>query len=162
MARRDTIEIDPSASLAESTLYVEDLSVGVTRSQSRRVTQAHIEAFADITGDRNPIHLDAAYAESTRFGGVVAHGMIAAGLISAVIGEELPGHGAIYLGQTLKFLGPVRPGDVVTATCRVLEVDREKRRLLLDCEAKVGDAVVLKGEAKVLAPSRADKVRRAA
>lgn len=168
MARRNIEELATRGAqrgadaAGEKTLFVEDLAVGVARSRARRVTQAHIEAFADISGDRNPLHLDAEYAAGTRFGGVVAHGMIAAGLISAVIGEDLPGHGAVYLGQTLKFLGPVRPGDLVEARCEVTAIDVEKRRLTLACEARVGDAVVLTGEARVLAPSRSDRARRAA
>ena len=87
------------------------------------------------------------------FEGRIAHGMLTAGLVSAVIGEQLPGHGTVYLGQSLKFLAPVRPGDVVTAEVEVLEIDHAKRRVKLDTRCLVDGKPVLKGEAMVLAPS---------
>ena len=109
--------------------------------------------FAELSTDHNPVHLDDDYAQDTIFGGRIAHGMLTAALISAVIGEQLPGHGTVYLGQSLKFLAPVRPGDRVTATVTVAEIDYAKRRVLLDCACSVDGKDVLKGEAKVLAPS---------
>ena len=90
----------------------------------------------------------------TIFEGRIAHGMLTAGLVSAVIGEQLPGHGSVYLGQTLKFIAPVRPGDVVLARAEVTGIDHSRRRVSLDCQCLVGDTVVLKGTALVLAPSR--------
>lgn len=137
-----------------STLYIEDLSPGVERGLSRIITDAEIEAFAVASGDRNPLHFDEVHAEGTVFKGRIAHGILTASLISAVIGEQLPGHGAVYLGQTLKFRAPVRPGDRVDVTCTVRDVHREKGRIVLDCICRVGDTVVLEGEANVLAPSR--------
>ena len=110
--------------------------------------------FAELSTDHNPVHLDDAYARDTIFEGRIAHGMLTAGLISAVIGEQLPGHGTVYLGQTLKFRAPVRPGDRVEATVVVREIDHSRRRVTLDCACRVGDKVVLEGEALVLAPSR--------
>lgn len=136
------------------TICIEDLEIGMSRAVVKTVTDRDIQMFADVSTDRNPVHLDEDYAQETIFGGRVAHGMLTAGLFSAVIGEQLPGHGSVYLGQTLKFTAPVRPGDTVRAQCTVTHIDHAKRRVLLDCRAAVGDTIVLKGEATVLAPSR--------
>ncbi|MXQ07899.1 (R)-hydratase [Alphaproteobacteria bacterium GH1-50] len=135
------------------TIVIEDLEVGMTRTLMKEVTDLDIELFAQVSTDRNPVHLDDAYAMDTIFGGRIAHGMLTAGLISAVIGEQLPGHGTVYLGQSLKFLAPVRPGDMVTAEVEVLEIDYAKRRVRLDTRCLVDGKPVLKGEATVLAPS---------
>jgi 3-hydroxybutyryl-CoA dehydratase len=113
-----------------------------------------IELFAEVSTDRNPVHLDEEYAQDTIFSGRIAHGMLTASLISAVIGEQLPGHGSVYLKQSLAFLAPVRPGDAVEAVVSVSAIDHSRRRVTLDCACSVGDKVVLKGEALVLAPSR--------
>ena len=137
-----------------STLFIEDITVGTERGLSRFITDAEIEAFAVASGDRNPLHFDDLHANDTVFKGRIAHGILTASLISAVIGEQLPGHGAIYLGQTLKFRAPVRPGDKVDVLCTVKDIAREKGRIVLDCACRVGDTVVLEGEATVLAPSR--------
>ena len=140
--------------LPVGTICVEDLEIGMTRSLSKTITDREIELFAEVSSDHNPVHLDDSYAQDTIFGGRIAHGMLTAGLISAVIGEQLPGHGTVYLGQTLRFMAPVRPGDRVEAKVTVLTIDHGKRRVTLDCQCRVGDTVVLKGEATVLAPSR--------
>ena len=147
---RDEIDRD----MQIGTVCIEDMEIGMTRSLSKIVTDRMIELFAEVSSDRNPVHLDDSYARDTIFEGRIAHGMLTAGLISAVIGEQLPGHGAVYLGQTLKFMAPVRPGDRVTATVTVTAMDIARRRVTLDCACRVGDRVVLKGEALVLAPSR--------
>ena len=136
------------------TICIEDLEIGMTRSLTKVVTENDIEAFAEVSTDRNPVHLDEAYARDTIFSGRIAHGMLTAGLISAVVGEQLPGHGTVYLSQSLKFLAPVRPGDAVTAEVEVLTIDHAKRRVGLDTRATVGGRPVLTGEATVLAPSR--------
>ena len=136
------------------TIVIEDLEVGMIRTLQKQVTDADIEMFATISTDRNPVHLDEEYARDTIFEGRIAHGMLTAGLISAVIGEQLPGHGTVYLGQTLKFMAPVRPGDVVRAEVQVDAIDHARRRVTLATRCLVGDTVVLKGEAVVLAPSR--------
>lgn len=136
------------------TICIEDLEIGMVRSLRKEVTDRDIELFAEVSTDRNPVHLDEAYAQETIFGGRIAHGMLTAGLISAVIGEQLPGHGTVYLGQTLKFMAPVRPGDMVYAEVKVVAIDHAKRRVTLETHCAVGDTVVLKGEAVVLAPSR--------
>ena len=135
------------------TIVIEDLEIGMIRSLQKKVTDRDIELFAKVSTDHNPVHLDEDYAQDTIFGGRIAHGMLTAGLISAVIGEQLPGHGTVYLGQSLKFLAPVRPGDVVTAEVEVLDIDYAKRRVRLDTRCLVAGKPVLKGEATVLAPS---------
>jgi 3-hydroxybutyryl-CoA dehydratase len=135
------------------TICIEEMSVGMERSLRKVVTDRDIELFAEISTDRNPVHLDDAYAQDTIFQGRIAHGMLTAGLISAVIGEQLPGHGTVYLGQNLKFMAPVRPGDMVEAVVRVMGIDHARRRVTLETFCRVGDTVVLKGEALVLAPS---------
>lgn len=140
--------------LPRGTIVIEDLEVGMTRYLQKQVTDHDIELFAEVSTDRNPVHLDDDYAQDTIFEGRIAHGMLTAGLISAVIGEQLPGHGTVYLGQTLKFMGPVRPGDMVRAEVTVETIDHAKRRVTLATRCLVGDTVVLKGEAVVLAPSR--------
>lgn len=137
------------------TLYVEDIVEGLERSFTKTVTEADVQAFGEVSGDFNPVHFDEAYAATTMFGGRIAHGMMTASLISAVIGEQLPGAGAIYLSQSLRFRAPVRVGDTVVAKCKVQAVDVVKRRLTLICTCHVGDKLVLDGEALVLAPSRA-------
>ncbi|SNT72581.1 3-hydroxybutyryl-CoA dehydratase [Paracoccus seriniphilus] len=136
------------------TIVIEDLEVGMTRHLQKQITDRDIELFAEVSTDRNPVHLDDSYAQDTIFEGRIAHGMLTAGLVSAVIGEQLPGHGTVYLGQTLKFMAPVRPGDMVRAEVTVETIDHAKRRVTLATRCLVGDTVVLKGEAVVLAPSR--------
>ncbi len=136
------------------TICIEDLEIGMTRGLAKMVTDRDIELFAEVSTDRNPVHLDDDYAHDTIFEGRIAHGMLTAGLVSAVIGEQLPGHGTVYLGQTLKFMAPVRPGDMVEVEVTVLSIDHAKRRVSLETVARVGKTVVLKGEALVLAPSR--------
>lgn len=136
------------------TIYIEDLEIGMERSLRKVITDRDIEMFAEVSTDHNPVHLNDDYAKGTMFKGRIAHGMLTAGLISAVIGEQLPGHGTIYMGQTLKFMAPVRPGEEVLAVVRVSEIDEKRRRVTLETVCSVGDTVVLKGEAQVLAPSR--------
>lgn len=140
--------------MPRGTICIEDMEIGMARYIRKEITDRDIEMFAEVTTDRNPVHLDEEYAQETRFEGRIAHGMLTAGLISAVIGEQLPGHGSVYMGQSLKFMAPVRPGDVVYAEVKVREIDHHKRRVTLDCHCAVGDTVVLKGEALVMAPSR--------
>lgn len=140
--------------MPRGTICIEDLEIGMTRHLTKVVTDEDIEMFAQVSTDHNPVHLDEAYAQDTIFEGRIAHGMLTAGLISAVIGEQLPGHGTVYLGQNLKFLAPVRPGDQVTAEVEVMDIDFTKRRVKLDTRCKVGSKKVLIGEATVLAPSR--------
>ena len=139
--------------MPRGTITIEEIEMGMTRSLRKRVTDEDIEMFARVSTDHNPVHLDEDYARDTIFEGRIAHGMLTAGLISAVIGEQLPGHGTVYMGQTLKFLAPVRPGDVVEAEVEVIGIDPAKRRVQLDCRCMVAGKKVLVGEATVLAPS---------
>ncbi len=141
-------------SQTRGTIYLDEIEIGLSRHLTKQVTDRDIELFAEISSDHNPVHLDDDYAKGTIFKGRIAHGMLTAGLISAVIGEQLPGHGSIYLGQTLKFMAPVRPGDMVHTIVKVREIDHSRRRVTLDCRCNVGDTTVLKGEAVVLAPSK--------
>ncbi len=140
--------------LPRGTIVIEDIEIGMVRYLRKQVTEDDIEMFATISTDRNPVHLDDDYAKNTIFQGRVAHGMLTAGLISAVIGEQLPGHGTVYLGQSLKFLAPVRPGDMVYAEVKVTDIDPTRRIVRMDCLCSVEDKKVLVGEATVLAPSR--------
>ncbi|MBY8974489.1 MaoC family dehydratase [Rhodobacteraceae bacterium NNCM2] len=140
--------------LPRGTICIEDLEIGMSRSVEKTITDTDIRMFADVSTDHNPVHLDEEYAQETMFGGRIAHGMLTASLISAVIGEQLPGHGTIYMGQSLKFLAPVFPGDHVVAEVSVATIDHAKRRVTLDCVCRVGQKAVLKGEAMVLAPSK--------
>jgi len=136
------------------TIYLEDMEVGLSRSLSKIIGDAEIQMFAEVSEDRNPVHLEDEAANASIFKGRVAHGMLSASLFSALLGERLPGHGTIYLSQNLKFTAPVRPGDEVTATVTVSDINPDKARVGLDCIAKVGDTVVIKGTATVLAPRR--------
>jgi len=136
------------------TTCIEDIEMGMTRYIRKIITDRDIELFAEISTDHNPVHLDDDYARDTIFEGRIAHGMLTAGLISAVIGEQLPGHGTIYMSQNLKFLAPVRPGDLVYAEVKVVDMVIDKRRVKLNCRCEVNGENVLVGEAMVLAPSR--------
>jgi 3-hydroxybutyryl-CoA dehydratase len=140
--------------LPRGTICIEDIEIGMKRHLRKQVTDRDIELFAEVSTDRNPVHLDDDYAQDTIFEGRIAHGMLTAGLISAVIGEQLPGHGTVYLGQTLKFMAPVRPGDMVLAEVEVTEIDHAKRKVTMLTRCEVDGKNVLKGEAVVLAPSR--------
>ena len=136
------------------TICIEDIEMGMTRYVRKIISDQDIEKFAEISTDHNPVHLDDEYARDTIFEGRIAHGMLTAGLVSAVIGEQLPGHGTIYISQNLKFLAPVRPGDLVHAEVKVIDMVIDKRRVKLDCRCEVNGKNVLVGEAMVLAPSR--------
>ncbi len=136
------------------TMYIDELEVGMSRFLEKEIDDETIHAFAVLSSDHNPIHMDEEYASGTPFKGRIAHGMIGAGLISAVIGEQLPGHGTIYLKQDLKFTAPVRPGDVVRAEVTIHDIDIRSRRVGLDCICRVGDTVVIEGKALVLASRR--------
>ena len=135
--------------------FLEDLSVGMSASFSKTLTDADIILFSGVSGDTNPVHLDEEYAKDTVFQGRISHGMLSAGFISAVLGTKLPGPGCIYVSQALRFKAPVRPGDTVTARVTVLELVPEKCRAILQTQCRVGDMVVIDGEATVMVPTRA-------
>jgi 3-hydroxybutyryl-CoA dehydratase len=134
------------------TLYFEDLSVGMRETISKTVENEDVIGFAELSGDRNPIHLSEHFARKTRFGGRIVHGLYTASLISAVIGMRLPGPGAVYISQTLNFLGPVKIGDVVDVSVEVAELTEKGRRVRLQCECRVGDKVVLEGQGVLSVP----------
>ncbi len=134
---------------------IEDLHVGMRASFAKTITEADIVMFAGVSGDNNAVHIDEEFAAGTAFGGRIAHGMLAASVISAAIANRLPGPGTIYLGQQLRFRAPVRPGNTVHASVRVKEVIPEKRRVVLESVCRVGDTVVIDGEALVMVTSRA-------
>ena len=135
-------------------LFLEDLSVGQSAELSREVGVGDLEAFAAVTGDDNPVHLDEAYAATTPFGGRITHGMLSAGYISALIARKLPGPGAIYLSQSLRFRRPVRIGDLVTARAEITAIDETKARVTLATTCLVDGKVVVDGEAVIVAPRR--------
>jgi 3-hydroxybutyryl-CoA dehydratase len=137
----------------------EDLDLGQCASLMRTVMEVDVVGFAQVSGDNNPIHLSDDYAASTKFGQRIAHGMFTASLISAVIGTQMPGPGAVYLSQTLRFLGPVKIGDVVTAIVEVAEKIEKGRRVRLDCRCVVDGRAVLEGEAWVSVPPSAARSR---
>ena len=112
-------------------LAYDDIKVGDQASVSTTITEAHVLAFADLTGDTNPVHVDADYAAQSIFGERIAHGMLVAGLISAVLGTQLPGPNSIYLGQELKFTAPVKINDTVTVTATVTEKRDDKQIIKL-------------------------------
>lgn len=129
----------------------DELRVGQRAEVSKVITDRDIKAFADLTGDFSPMHFDAAYAEGTRFGGIIAHGLLTAGLISTVLGMKLPGKGTVYRSQTLRFRRPVYPGDTITAAGEVLELRSERKqvRIATTVRNQHGE-VVLEGEAEML------------
>jgi 3-hydroxybutyryl-CoA dehydratase len=139
---------------ALKSVYFEDLTVGQEASISNTVTADVIAAFAAVSGDRNPVHIDAAYAATTMFKEPIAHGMLSAAYISAVFGMQLPGPGAIYISQTLNFKGPVKIGDEVVTTVKVAELIPEKRRAKFDCVCTVNGKPVVQGEAVLMVPLR--------
>ncbi len=125
--------------------YLEDLKEGMTASYAKTITEADVILFAGISGDDNPVHINAEYAATTPFKQRIVHGMFSASLISAVLGTRLPGPGAIYVDQQLRFKAPVYIGDTLTATATVLEVNHERRRVKLETVCRVGDRVVAEG-----------------
>ena len=130
-----------------------NLHVGQAAVYDRVVQDGDIELFAELSGDNNPVHLDAEFAETTVFKGRIAHGMLSAAFISKVLGTQLPGEGAIYLEQNLRFKAPVRPGDGVRTTVTVTDLVPEKRRVKLQTICQVGDTVVIEGNATLMVPS---------
>lgn len=131
----------------------EALTVGMTASQARTVTDADIVLYAGISGDNNPVHMNEEYAKGTTFGGRIAHGMLSAGFISAVLGTKLPGPGCIYVSQSLRFKAPVRVGDTVTAKVELTELNPEKKRATFKTTCTVMGTVVIDGEATLLIPA---------
>lgn len=138
------------------TLHFEDLTVGMSETYSKEVRSSDVIGFAEISGDRNPIHLSEHFAARTPFKGRIAHGLYTASLISAVIGTRMPGPGAIYMSQTLSFKAPVRIGDTVVARVEVRELSEKGHRVKLHCTCEVDGNIVLDGEALVKVPSKGE------
>jgi len=134
--------------------FFEDLQVGQTATLSKTITEADVLMFAAVSMDMNPIHLNEEIASQSRFGGRIAHGMLSAGLISAVLGNHLPGPGTIYMGQSLTFRAPVKIGSTVRATVEIIDLNPAKKRATLRTTCRVKETVVIDGEASVLVPSR--------
>ena len=137
-------------------LTIKDMKIGDCASMTKTVSETDVYLFAGITGDLNPAHTDEVSASKTMFKSRIAHGMLGAGFISAVLGMRLPGPGTIYLGQTLNFTRPVRIGDTVTATATVREMNIEKNRVIMETVVVNQDGeVVIQGEATVMPPKQA-------
>jgi 3-hydroxybutyryl-CoA dehydratase len=139
---------------AQHGYYLEDLAVGQTASFSKTVTEADIVLFAGVTGDTNPVHLDQEFAAGTMFKGRIAHGMLSAGFISTVFGTKLPGPGAIYLAQSLRFKAPVLINDTVVATVTLTDLDLAKKRATFATVCTVKEKIVLEGEATMMVAPR--------
>ena len=136
------------------TIYLDEMFVGMTATTGKTITEADILMYAAVSTDTNPTHLNAEFAAAGPFKERVAHGMLTAGLISAVLGTQLPGPGTVYLAQTLRFRGPVKIGDTVTATVEVTEINLDKKRATLKTHCVVVGKTVIEGEATVLVPTR--------
>jgi 3-hydroxybutyryl-CoA dehydratase len=135
-------------------MYFEDLATDMSAAVSKLITERDVEAFAAVSTDTNPVHLSDEFAAGTRFKRRIAHGLLTASLISAALGTELPGPGAIYLSQNLKFTAPVYLGDVVTATVTIVALDSQRRQARFDCVCRVADKVVLSGDAVLYVAGR--------
>ena len=133
---------------------LEELAIGMAATYRHTLTDHDVQVFADLTGDHNPLHLDEDFARTTRFKGRIVHGMLTASFFSTAL-AILPGPGTIYLSQSLRFRAPVRIGDTVEAVVTVAEIVPEKGRVLLATVCRVGDNIVLDGEALALVPKRA-------
>src|SRR3954447_26164458 len=134
--------------------FFEDLQVGQTDSLGKTITEADVLLYAAVSTDTNPIHIDAEAAKQSIFGERIAHGMLSAGLISALLGTRLPGPGTLYMRQSLRFAAPVKIGDTVTATVEVTALNPDKKRATLKTVCTVRDEMVIEGEAYMQVPSR--------
>lgn len=130
-----------------------DMAVGMKISIQNTVTEQDIVDFARVSGDHNPLHMDEEYAKQTQFGGRIAHGALTASYISAVLGNDLPGPGAVFMELNLKFVRPVRIGDTVTSSVEVLEMIERGYRVKLSVKGEVGGKTAMRGEALVMVPS---------
>ncbi len=136
------------------TSYVEDLQIGMEASLTKKVQEKDVLSFSEISGDKNPVHLDEAFAKTTRFKERIAHGLLSASFISAVFGMKMPGPGSIYLSQALQFKAPVKIGDTVTAKVKVKNIDTNRARVIFETTCSVGELLVITGEAELLVPKR--------
>ncbi|MGB0224195.1 MULTISPECIES: MaoC family dehydratase [unclassified Marinobacterium] len=134
--------------------YLEDLEVGMSDSFAKTISEADVYGFAGISGDTNPVHINEEYAATTPFGQRIAHGMLSAALISTVAGTKLPGPGAIYVDQQIKFKAPLFIGQTARAEITVKEINERRRRVLCDTNVYVGDKVIATGEATFMVDAR--------
>lgn len=134
--------------------YLEDLEVGMSDSFAKTISEADVYGFAGISGDTNPVHINEEYASTTPFGQRIAHGMLSAALISTVAGTKLPGPGAIYVDQQIKFKAPLFIGQTARAEITVKEINERRRRVLCDTNVYVGDKVIATGEATFMVDTR--------
>ena len=134
--------------------YLEDLEVGMSDSFAKTISEADVYGFAGISGDTNPVHINEEYAGTTPFGQRIAHGMLSAALISTVAGTKLPGPGAIYVDQQIKFKAPLFIGQTARAEVTVKEINERRRRVLCDTNVYVGDKVIATGEATFMVDTR--------
>ena len=137
--------------------FLEDLEIGMTAEDSMVITAERIDTFADLSGDHNPIHLDEEFAATTMFGGRIAHGALTASLISAVLGNILPGPGSIFVELNMRFRRPAFIGDTVVARAEVAEIDQKTGRVKLKVSCLVNDKTIIRGDASVVAPKRSQK-----
>lgn len=138
-------------------IYEDEIEVGMKDTFTKKISENDVDEFAKVTGDMNPMHMDDEYAKNTQFGGRIAHGMISAGLISAVLGMKIPGPGAIYLGQTLKFVAPVHFDDELTASAEVIDIVQKKHFKIATLKTEVTNQdgkVVTEGDATIIPAKR--------
>jgi 3-hydroxybutyryl-CoA dehydratase len=150
----DDCMTDLPQSSAHTQAAYEDLALGMTATFSKTVSNEDIVKFAEVSGDTNPVHLDEAFAATTMFGSRIAHGLLSAGFISAVLGTKLPGAGAIYVSQSFKFKAPVRIGNEVTARVELIALNPEKKMATFVTQCLVKDKIVIDGEATLMVPGR--------
>lgn len=140
--------------IALGAIPIESIQTGMTVSYSQTITDADIKAYAGLSGDHNPVHVSDEYANSSKFGKRIAHGLMSAGFFSALFGTRLPGPGCVYVSQSLQFKRPVYMGDTVVATVKVRSVDIAKCRVFFETICVVGGKVVIKGEAEIYIPPK--------
>ncbi|MNK76769.1 (R)-specific enoyl-CoA hydratase [compost metagenome] len=133
---------------------ITEIEIGMKASYSQTITDSDIKAFAGLSGDHNPVHVDSEYAAKSRFGKRIAHGLMSAGFFSAIFGTRVPGPGCVYVSQNLNFLRPVYIDDTVTAEVEVTKVDQEKRRISFDTICRVKGKKVITGSAEIFIPEK--------
>jgi len=141
-----------SRPLVFSKISIEKIQVGMSVSYSQIITDSDIRKFAEVSGDRNPIHLDEVYAENSRYKKRIAHGLMTASYFSALFGTRIPGKGCVYVSQSLQFKRPVYIGDTVVASVEVTNIDLERRRVFFKTVCTVNNKVVTSGEAELYTP----------
>jgi len=134
--------------------YLEDLSVGMSSTTTALITAEMIDTFADITGDHNPIHVDEEYAKTTQFGGRIAHGALSASFISAILGNQLPGPGAVFVELNLRFRKPAMIGDEILAVAEIVEINERTGRVKMKCHCEVEGVKICRGDAGVFVSKR--------